>query len=313
MTFIGLKRGMFTGEGAARCGEVRFDALEVPARVYASQILAARRLDAADLAERLGRREATAHKGHFGHVLVIGGDLGMGGAARLAAEAAARVGAGLTSVATRPEHLAAVLGARPELMVRGIETPPDVEPLLERASVIAIGPGLGRGAWGEGLWSRALGSGLPMVIDADALGWLAQSGERRDNWVLTPHPGEAGRLLECSAAAVQEDRFAAAERLAARFGGTVVLKGAGTLVQGSGTRPPGICAAGNPGMASGGMGDVLTGVIAGLLAQGHAPEYAAELGVCLHAAAADRAAAGGERGMLAADLMPELRWLANPT
>jgi len=313
VSFIGLKRGMFTGEGPACCGEVRFDALQVPARVYASQILAARRLDPEDLAEHLPPRAASAHKGHFGHVLVIGGDLGMGGAARLAAEASGRVGAGLVSVATRPAHVAAIMAARPELMVRGIETPSDVEPLLERATVIAVGPGLGGGAWGEGLWLRALDSGLPMVIDADALALMKGSGKRRSDWVLTPHPGEAGGLLDCTAAEVQADRFSAAEAMAGRFGGTVVLKGSGTVVQqGEGTRPPGLCAAGNPGMASGGMGDVLTGVIAGLLAQGYEPGDAAELGVCLHAAAADLAAADGQRGMLATDLMPGLRRLANP-
>jgi hydroxyethylthiazole kinase-like uncharacterized protein yjeF len=312
LSFIGLKCGMFTGAGPDCCGEVRFDALAVPARVYASQILAARRLDSADLAEHLPRRPRTAHKGHFGHVLVVGGERGLAGAARLAAEAAGRVGAGLVSLATRPEHAAAVVAARPEIMACGIDAPADVDALLARATVVAIGPGLGGGAWGQGLWDRALDSGLPLVVDADALNWAGTAGVRRADWVLTPHPGEAGRLLGRSVAAVQADRFAAAEALVARFGGCAVLKGAGTLVQSASARPPGVCGAGNPGMASGGMGDVLTGVIAGLLAQGLEPEHAAELGVCLHAAAADAAAVQGERGMLAGDLMPALRRLANP-
>ncbi|MFM1892410.1 MAG: hypothetical protein RLZ44_1487, partial [Pseudomonadota bacterium] len=299
ISFIGLKQGLFTADGPACCGEVRFYALEVPARLYAHQILAARRLDWRAVSGQFGARQRNAHKGRFGHVLVLGGDLGFGGAARLAAEAAARVGAGLVSLATRPAHVAAVLAARPEIMVHGVDDPAALEPLLQRASVIAVGPGLGRDAWGRALWQRASGAKQPLVVDADALALLAEQPLRRDDWVLTPHPGEAARLLGSSVPAVQTDRFAAAQQLVTRFGGVLVLKGAGSLIAAAGSRPPAVCTAGNPGMASGGMGDVLTGVIAGLLAQGHEPAAAAELGVCLHAAAADAAAAEGERGLLA--------------
>ena len=312
ISFIGLKQGLFTGDGPAHCGAVSFDALEVPARIYGRQILSARRLDAATLAQHLRPRRRTAHKGDFGHALVVGGDLGFGGAARLAAEAAGRVGAGLVSLATRPAHVSAVLAARPEVMVRGVDAAAELDPLLERATVLAIGPGLGRGDWGRAMWERVCVVPRPLVVDADALNLLAERPRRRDDWVLTPHPGEAARLLGTSSAAVQADRFAALDELLGRYGGAVVLKGAGTLSGAPGPRPPGVCSAGNPGMASGGMGDVLTGVIAGLLAQGHAPEQAAELGVCLHAAAADAAAADGERGLLAGDLLPQLRRFANP-
>ena len=235
----------------------------------------------------------------------------MGGAARMAGEAAARVGAGLTSVATRPMHVSAIVAARPELMVRPVDHRSDLEPLLERASVIAIGPGLGRSAWGRDLLARVLETSRPLVLDADALNLLAEEPIHREHWVLTPHPGEAARLLGTTTRAVQDDRFAAAEAVAERYGGSCVLKGAGTLIHGPGGTAA--CPAGNPGMATGGMGDVLTGVIAGLLAQGLGPEQAAELGVCLHALAADRAAAqGGERGLLATDLLPELCRLVNP-
>jgi NAD(P)H-hydrate epimerase len=151
---------------------------------------------------------------------------------------------------------------------------------------------------------------LPLVVDADALNLLAETPDRRGNWVLTPHPGEAARLLGVANAAIQRDRFAAAQALQARYGGVAVLKGAGTLVQTEGDRPT-ICTAGNPGMASGGMGDVLTGVIAGLISQKLELPDAARLGVWLHAAAGDRAARNGERGLLASDLMPHLRTLAN--
>jgi NAD(P)H-hydrate epimerase len=183
--------------------------------------------------------------------------------------------------------------------------------LLERATVVAIGPGLGRQDWGRGLLGVVLEGSLPLVVDADALNLLAGSSAHRDDWVLTPHPGEAARLLACGSAEIQADRFAAVRRLQERFGGVAVLKGAGTLIQGPSHRPTGVCSQGNPGMASGGTGDVLTGVVAALLAQGLDPEDAASCGVCLHAAAGDVAAADGERGMLAGDLIAAIRPVLN--
>ena len=316
LSFIGLKRGMFTADAVDCCGEIRFDALEVPAAVYASQILSARRIDWRQQATRVRPRRRSAHKGHFGHVLVIGGDHGFGGAVRLTGEAAARAGAGLVSIATRKRHVAGILAARPELMVhKAGRRHSGLEPLLQRAGTLVLGPGLGTAAWGRRLFEPALACGRPLVLDADGLNLLAgQPGLRRDDWVLTPHPGEAARLLQVCVAEIQQDRFAAAAALQARYGGTVVLKGPGTLVAGPDSVPPAVCSGGNPGMASGGMGDVLSGIVAAFLAQGWTPREAAELGVCLHAAAADSAAlAGGERGLLAGDLMPELRQLGNPT
>jgi len=310
-TFIGLKQGLFTGDAPDVTGEVVFDDLQVPAVVHEGLEPAARRLSAAGLARVLTPRARTAHKGHFGHVLVLGGDLGMGGAARLAAEAAARTGAGLVSVATRAEHVGALLAGRPELMARAVSGPDDLAPLLERASVLACGPGLGTADWGRGLLAAALAAERPLVLDADALNLLAAGGPGLPPAaVLTPHPGEAARLLGCTTAAVKEDRFGAAGRLAERHGAVVVLKGAGTVVAHAGRVA--VCGTGNPGMASGGMGDVLTGVIAGLLAQGLEPWTAATAGVLLHGIAADRAAAAGERGLLAGDLLAGLRGAANP-
>jgi len=312
ISYIGLKQGMFTGDGPACCGDIRFHALDVPARIYSREILAARRLDWRQQATRLSPRSRSAHKGNFGHVLVIGGDRGFSGAIRLAAEAAARSGAGLVTLATHPAHAALLNLDRPELMCQGVEHADDLAPLLRRATVVAIGPGLGQGAWGQALLGRVLESRLPLVVDADALNLLARDPLQRNDWILTPHPAEAARLLDCVTAEIQADRFEAAARLQSRFGGVVVLKGAGTLIRDGASRPVGICSDGNPGMASGGMGDVLTGVIAGLRAQGFALDESASLGVCLHAAAADMAAQGGERGLLAGDLMPELRRLLNP-
>ncbi|MCG8427431.1 MAG: NAD(P)H-hydrate dehydratase [Chromatiales bacterium] len=312
ITFIGLKQGLFTGDAPEYCGDVKFDALETPAAIYASQILAARRLDWSKLKEQLQPRSRIAHKGHFGHLLLIGGDYGYAGAIRLAGEAALRTGAGLVTVATRSEHAILMGATRPELMCRGVESAVALRELLAPFSAIAIGPGLGQSDWSRQMLAVALESSLPLVVDADALNLLCNNPIRQDNWVLTPHPGEAARLLDCSTAEVQQDRFSAITAIQSQFSGVCVLKGAGTLIKGPGQRPVGLCSQGNPGMASGGMGDVLTGIIAALIAQGFDLESAAETGVCLHAAAADKAALRGERGMLASDLIAELRTLVNP-
>ncbi|RME34156.1 MAG: NAD(P)H-hydrate dehydratase [Gammaproteobacteria bacterium] len=309
-TFIGRKRGLYTGEGPEHAGEIRFDDLGVPGLIYEAVPTRVSLLGLADLLGMLGPRPRTAHKGHFGHVLVVGGAPGYSGAARMAGEAAMRTGAGLVSLATHPAHAAFAGLLRPELMCHAVSDPEGLGPLLERATVVAVGPGLGQGEWGGALLARLLEWDGPLVADADALNLLAAEPCRREDWVLTPHPGEAARLLGCPTAAVQADRFAAADELGERYGGTIVLKGAGTLVRepAGGT---GVCPLGNPGMASGGMGDVLTGVIAGLIAQGLAPPAAAALGVCLHAAAADLAAREGERGLLAGDVVARLRTLVN--
>jgi hydroxyethylthiazole kinase-like uncharacterized protein yjeF len=253
-------------------------------------------------------REPTDDKGHFGHVLVVGGESGMSGAARLAGEAAARTGAGLVSVATRTEHAAIISAAVPELMCHGVEDRESLLPLLHRASVVAVGPGLGQSDWAQSLFGVLLQGKLPMVVDADALNLLGIDPLKRDNWILTPHPGEAARLLGQTVEEIQSDRTGSATQLQKKYGGVVVLKGAGTVVVNS-EGVVGICGEGNPGMATGGMGDVLTGVIAGLLAQGISLSQAAQLGVCLHARAGDLAAADGEKGLLASDLFPFIRRL----
>lgn len=313
VSFIALKQGMFTGDGPDCCGEIHFASLEVPARIYAREILAARRLDWPKFERFLGRRRRSAHKGQFGHCLLIGGDLGYQGAIRLAGEAALRTGAGLVTLATRDAHAGLIAAARPELMCVGVDDPARLDPLLARASVVAIGPGLGLTRWAQALLRKAFDAGRPIVADADALNLLAARPEQRSDWVLTPHPGEAARMLRCDIAAIQRNRFAAARRLQERFGGVCVLKGAGSIVQGAPDRPVGVCSDGNPGMATGGVGDLLTGVIAALIAQGLDPGDAAEAGVALHAASGDRAAAiGGERGLIASDLLPWLRRLTNP-
>lgn len=308
VTFIAVKVGLLTGRGPALCGELVFDDLAVPDAVYQSLNPAATRLECHAAASALPPRDADAHKGQFGHVLVVGGERGMSGALCMAAVAAARVGAGLISAATRAEHAALVSAMRAEIMSHAVEDAAALIPLLKRASVLAVGPGLGQGAWGKAMFGKLLESPLPMVVDADALNLLAMDPVQRDNWILTPHPGEAARLLGKNVSEIQADRLAAASAIQSHFGGVVVLKGAGTVVVDA-RGETGICTEGNPGMASGGMGDVLTGVIAGLLAQDLPMMEAARLGVCLHGRAADLAAKDGQRGLLATDLFPVLRKL----
>lgn len=259
----------------------------------------------------LPKRQRDANKSDFGHVLVIGGDHGMGGAVRMAAEAALRVGAGLVTVATRPEHINIVSAVRPEIMCHQVQNAQDLAPLLVRATFIIIGPGLGKSEWAQELLNYVLPAKQPKLLDADALNLLAERPEKHHDWILTPHPGEAGRLLNETTENVQADRVQAVKSLQRQYGGVVVLKGAGTLIKAQNDEIA-ICEAGNPGMASGGMGDVLSGVIGGLAAQGLSLENAAKAGVFIHAQAADAVAAeGGERGLLATDLLMQLRRLVN--
>jgi NAD(P)H-hydrate epimerase len=234
----------------------------------------------------------------------------MPGAVRLAGEAALRSGAGLVSVATHPSHASMLVASRPELMSHAVRNADDLDPLLERADVIAFGPGLGQSEWARELFARVSKETQPAVWDADALNLLAENPARAEHRVITPHPGEAGRLLGVGAAQIQSDRPAALASLAQKYGGTVVLKGSGSLV--SSASVPLLCSSGNPGMGSAGMGDVLSGVIAALIGQGLTPEQAAAVGVEAHARAGDRAAEAGERGLIASDLLAQLRAVINP-
>lgn len=312
VTFIGLKLGLFTGIGPRVRGRLAFSRIGVPEALAEGLPPLAMRITGALARAVLVPRVRDAHKGHFGHVLVAGGEHGTGGAVGLAATAALRTGAGLVSAMTRPEHVAALIAARPEIMAHGLDENADFPEAAARATVVALGPGLGQSAWSRRVWETALALDRPLVVDADGLNLLARHPQRRDDWILTPHPGEAARLLDTDVATVEADRLQAVHGLAERYGGVVVLKGAGTLVATAGRGEAWLCDRGNPGMASGGMGDALTGVIASLLAQGEDPLTAARVGVWLHATAADRASLDGERGLLAGDLIAELRHGANP-
>jgi len=333
VSFVGMKRGLLTHLGPDHAGEIVFADLDAPAGVYHggdSPEAETRRIDIHSISHRLPRRRPSAHKGSNGHVLLLGGDHGMGGAIILAAEAALRCGAGLVSVATRSAHRSPLLSRRPEIMVTGTEDGRvDLPGLFDRASNIVIGPGLGRGDWSRNLLRAALAAQttrrMPLIMDADALRLLAgpepesepeksQTVLPRNDWILTPHPGEAAAMLGVSSGEVQRDRFAALAELQRRFGGYCLLKGAGSLICGP-ARPARfkLCTEGNPGMGSGGMGDVLSGIIAGLNAQGLSLADSPECAVCVHGEAADLAAReGGERGLAAADLPPFVRRLVNP-
>lgn len=255
-------------------------------------------------------RPRDSNKGNFGHVLIVGGELGYSGAVIMAANAALRVGAGLVSAAVRPENAAVLNINLPEMMCHGVHQPQDLKKLTDKASVIVIGPGLGKESWAREMLDFVLTLTKPLIVDADGLNILSENPQQQSNWILTPHPGEAARLLKTTSEVIQQDRISAVKKIQQQYGGTVILKGAGTLVL-SDNGDIARCDAGNPGMATGGMGDVLSGVLGGLAAQGLSLSNSAKLGVLVHAMAGDLAAKKGERGMIAMDLMKYLRKLVN--
>ncbi|WP_445393107.1 NAD(P)H-hydrate dehydratase [Stenotrophomonas pavanii] len=311
LQFIVAHRGLYTGNALDHCGQRHLAPLQVPAAAWQGVAPAAEHWTQARLPALLPPRRANTHKGESGHVLCVGGNHGSGGAIAMAAEAALRAGAGLLSLGTRRDHVGPLLARLPEAMTHALEDGDALPALLDKAKVVAIGPGLGQDEWARALFARVLASPRPLVLDADALNLLAQDPRALPAAILTPHPGEAARLLGCSTADVQSDRYTAAQALAERFHAVVVLKGAGSIVAAPGQRPR-LIAAGNPGMAVGGMGDLLTGIIASLRAQGLPAFDAAAAGALLHALAGDRAAADGARGLLPTDLLAPLRRLANP-
>ncbi len=311
ITFVGLKSGLFLDSAASFCGELAFAGLEIPDECRADECPVMQRIGDSLLRDLLPPRPRAAHKGDFGHVLVIGGGKGMPGAARLCGEAALRAGAGRVSIATDAAHAAMLTATCPELMSHAVTQAGDLAPLMDKADVIAFGPGLGRSEWAKAMFEVVAADARPAVWDADALNWLADTPNRAESRIITPHPGEAGVLLKLSTTEIQADRTAAVNALQERFGGVSVLKGAGSLVS-AGAEVPYICTSGNPGMAAAGMGDVLTGIIAAMLAQGLSTEQAALAGVQGHAEAGDIAARGGERGLIASDLIAALRAVLNP-
>ncbi|MDF0535821.1 NAD(P)H-hydrate dehydratase [Shewanella sp. A32] len=302
-----VKQGLVTGRARHCCGELHFADIGLTPYLPPSEVM---RVDRHFLAACFKARPRDSHKGQSGKVTIIGGDHGMAGAIRLAGEACLRAGAGLVTVVSRPEHQLTVNNGRPELMFHGCElVDMEVYQRLGWANVLVLGPGLGQQDWGYNLYKAVGLTDKRAVVDADALNMLSTEPQQQAHWVLTPHPGEAARLLGTDTQTVEADRFAAVKALQQKYGGTVLLKGAGTLIYDGNMLY--VAPVGNPGLASGGCGDVLSGIIGALMAQGLDNCRATVAGVVVHGEAADFAARDGERGMLASDLMPWIRRLVN--
>lgn len=321
LTVLGYKAGLFTGQGKAYAGEVQLIDL-IP---QDDELQALAQLD--DQKPILSPRKATGHKGTYGHVLIVGGDENMGGASIMSAESALASGAGKVTLLTHEKHHSAALTRCPNMMTlplpcSGELSLQEVERLTQGIDVIVIGMGLGRHAWGKKIWQsfspflRDNNKFQSVVIDADGLYHLAtltqplpegEESSRHAHWYLTPHSGEAGRLLGMTADEVERDRIAAIYALKEKYGGNWLLKGAGSLsLDQDGLS---ICALGNAGMATAGMGDTLAGMAGGLLAQ--LPELALHEIVALHAAAGDLLAEQGERGLQAPQMLDVIKRVVN--
>jgi hydroxyethylthiazole kinase-like uncharacterized protein yjeF len=325
ITFVGHKRGMYTGDAALYRGQVWLDSLQIPETIFDQHTFHLSSQNWHSTMHKLKPRSVVAHKGNFGHTIIIGGAEGMAGAAVLASTSAAKSGSGLTSAWTGENAAAALNHITPEVMAKATEVS-DIEEQLnqiaEKEVTLVVGPGLGKNDWAQH-WVDSI-SARPrlceanQIWDADALNLLAELDSRHPNLynshrILTPHPGEAARLLNTTVDNIARDRFAAAHSIATRYGGVCILKGAGTIISDEKGFQV-VCAVGNPGMASGGMGDVLAGLVGGLLAQKYSLMDAAVLAVSIHGEAADRAAGPKMRyrGLLAKDLLNHFAALLNP-
>lgn len=297
VTFIGRKCGQFLADGPDHCGELVFADLGVSARVRASQAAV---LEVIESCELPAPRKRNSHKNHYGNLLIVGGDAGMSGAVALAARAALRTGAGLVTALVHPDCRFS-LGAYPEIMALGWDA---LEAKLADASVVVVGPGLGSSPAAQHCLQLLRTAPQPMVIDASALDadfLLSLASQQR---VITPHPGEAATLLQIGTAAIQADRLQACARLLETFAATTVLKGSGSLIAEPGQTPRAINTRGNPGMASAGMGDVLSGIIGALLGQGLEPYAAARSAVFIHALCAEACSEEQDAsGLIASDII----------
>ncbi len=324
MSFIGLKQGMFTAQAKDVCGEIVFSDLAVPEEAFDQVETATRLINNIDYS-LLPKRKASSHKGCFGHVLIVGGNEGMPGAVILAATAALRAGAGLLTIITVAKNLPVISSAVPEAIIKTCEVDSVIELFTEdfvnSVTHVAIGMGLGQDNWSSALLEHCVQLNKPMLVDADGLNLLAKSELIiNSELIITPHPGEAAHLLmktnrqakeqvsQAGSAAIQNNRFHAIRVLFELFDSAkacvVILKGSGTLIFDGQTLK--VCNLGNAAMAAPGMGDVLSGIVIALLAQGIQASDAAVLGVCLHAAAAQSVTQEKTRGLLASDVVKAL-------
>ena len=323
VTFVATKPGLVSGIGKAYCGKLVFADLAVGSEFFALATGTAQ-LVSWSMLQALPVRQAHQNKGSFGKLLCVGGNQGMAGAIRLSAESALRCGVGLVKVHCHESSKLSISASCPEIML----TNNSLAAALKWCSCIIIGPGLGQDEWAQQQFFQVLTHlkqhPKPVIIDADAINLLASNKEDRDilntlaqlpALVLTPHPGEASRLLGCTISQIENNRYLASENIAQEFQAGCVLKGAGTIIHSHNVqqKPPcWICVGGNPGMATAGMGDLLTGIIGAFLAQGLTAQQGAVYGVCAHSEAGDRVANQyGQRGMIASDLLQPLRAIVN--
>ena len=313
ITFIGLKVGLYIGAALDYVGELVLDTLNVPPPIYQVVNPIAQLVTYPEVLQYLPKGRDTQHKGTNGRVMVIGGGQAhYSGAVCLSGEAALRSGAGLVSVCVAPESLALMARGPAELMCFAPESPDNILSELAHTDVLVIGPGLSQTSWAEQCLDIALRVDKPTVMDADALNLLAKKPQKRDNWILTPHPGEAARLLNQSIEAGEVDRLQTVRALQNKYGGTIVLKGASTIILDT-EGIISIIEGKVPALATGGTGDVLAGFIGGLMGQGLMASQAAQLAVSVHREAGWLEQTFGQRGMMASDLFLHIRSLLNPS
>lgn len=312
LTFLGMKPGLLTADGPDHCGEIRLATLDVESDE--THPPDGCQLSLPDFAQHLVPRARNTHKGSFGSVGILGGNKSMLGAALLAGRAALKLGAGRVYLGLLDPDAPAVDILQPELMLRRGDTL-----LATDLRALACGPGLGRCGEASRLLEQAIKAPLPLVLDADAINLLAEDGRLEGNLynrlapvILTPHPAEAARLLGCSARKIQDDRISAAREISQRYQSHVALKGCGTVLATVDGRWW-INNTGNPGMATAGMGDVLTGMLVSLLGQGWPADSALLCAVHLHGAAADLLLASGigPAGMTAGEIIDPARSVFN--
>ncbi|QJR81380.1 bifunctional ADP-dependent NAD(P)H-hydrate dehydratase/NAD(P)H-hydrate epimerase [Alteromonas pelagimontana] len=311
VTFVGIKPGLTTGAGKQSCGTLVYEDLGI-GRAFSELARSSATLLDIEQFRSMGPRDVHSHKGTYGRLLCVGGNKGTAGAIRLSSEAALRSGAGMVRVFVHEGSTVQVSAGRPELMV----TDEKLEEALKWATCVVIGPGLGQDEWGEQVFTTVMkhcqAHPKPMVIDADALNLLGKQSTAYtiNDCILTPHAGEAARLLGVSVEDVESERFNYARQCSQRYHATCVLKGAGTIIDNE--SKTWVCRHGNPGMATAGSGDVLSGILGALLAQGLDKDTASTYGVTLHGKAGDEVARlHGQRGMIASDLFDSVRVLIN--
>lgn len=311
VTFVGIKPGLVTGAGKQSCGQLVYADLDI-GKAFQALAKPCATLLKIEHFKGLAPRDIHSHKGTYGRLLCVGGNRGTAGAIRLAGEAALRSGAGMVRTYVHEASVVQVSSGRPELMV----TDSDLDAALAWATCVVIGPGLGQDEWAEAAFETTMkycqATNTPLVIDADALNLLCKQSTAYTvtDCILTPHAAEGARLLGLTVEEVESNRFNTARQCAQRYHAVCVLKGAGTLIDNE--KATWVCRHGNPGMATAGSGDVLSGILGALLAQGVQVDMAAKYGVILHAKAGDDVAElYGQRGMIASDLFDAVRALIN--